>query len=263
MEALAWALIVSCITGIGCGALGAGIATLFDAGSNRTISILLSFAAGLMLSIICFDFVPEALEQGEGLLHLLLVTAFIAAGAIIVGVLGRVVDKRAQKRAHCSALDNPSTPLGSEQLKIAGLVMAIAIAMHNLPAGVSIGGSFASPDGTMIVSGVMIAVLLGLHSIPETMSMAIPLIHSGMSKARTILIGAAIGTFILIGTLIGYAIGEIDAFWMSMCLAFASGAMLFVMFGEILPESFLIFHSKKPALAVLGGLIFGIVLIGL
>ncbi len=308
MEMLGWMLLTVCITGIGSSALGAGIASFFDLSSNKLVSMLLSFAAGLMLAIICFDFIPEALELNDSIGHVFLVLLFVAAGAAIVGVLGKVVTLRAQKHTRSCEICSPDSSVDSEefenldsgnshplhtedelgdffdrspieqvhsnvddslqpkpkeQMKVAGMVMAIAIAMHNLPAGMSIGGSFVSPNGTMVMSGVIISVLLGLHSIPESMSMAIPLLHSGTSKTKAVLAGAAVGTFMVIGALLGFWIGEVGIFWMSMCLAFASGAMLYVLFGEILPESFMLFYSKQPAVAVLIGLGLGIVLVSI
>ncbi len=302
MEMFLWMLLVTAVTGIGSGVIGTAIATLFDSTSNRVISMSLSFAAGLMLSIICLDFLPHALEHDESILHTFLVILFVGIGAALVGILGRVVDIRAQKRAHCCALDDPliadalneeirhehmlqhddlarhsneETPAHSHtqiplnkqtpaQLKIAGWVIAFAIAIHNLPAGMSIGNSFTSAvDINMVVSGIIVAVLLGLHSIPESMSMAIPFLKSGLSKPKTILIGAFIGAFIVIGAILGFMIGEADTLWTALSLAFASGAMLYVLFGEILPEAFLLFHSKKPAIMVIAGIAIGLLLTAL
>lgn len=296
MPVLAQLILLTCITGIGSGALGAGIATMFDANSNRTTSILLSFAAGLMLSIVCFDFIPEAIELEEGIAHLFLVVAFISAGAALVGVLVHVIDKKAEKHNHCCVLDDPeiaatldeetkqahmqlhdrldsSQSVGHgrveekddspEGLKVAGTVLAAAIAMHNLPAGMSIGASFADSSGALIASGVTVAIVMGLHSIPESMSLGVPFLHAGYSKGKTIGIGALVGSTMVIGAAIGYAVGGIGMFWLAMSLAFASGAMLYVLFGEILPEAFSLFHSKKPTVAVIVGLVCGLVLVNL
>lgn len=297
MQLLLGLLAITCITGIGSGALGAAIATLFNIESNRSVSILLSFAAGVMLSVICFDFIPDAIELQEGLPHLKTVVVFIALGVALVGVLGHIVDMRAERHAHCCALDDPlianalddaakeahmqhhddvaahehhmhshrhiNMDGSKESLKMAGTVMAIAIALHNLPAGMSVGASFASPGGTLIGSGVMIAILIGVHSIPESMSLAIPFLHSGMHKGKAVLLAAGVGATMVVGGIIGFALGQIDTFWLSMSLAFASGAMLYVLFGEILPESFMLFHSKKPTVAVIVGLMLGLVLVNL
>ncbi|MGI6221153.1 MAG: ZIP family metal transporter [Coriobacteriales bacterium] len=296
-------LAVTCVTGIGSGALGAGIASLFDIDSNRTASVLLSFAAGIMLSVICFDFIPEALELREGWGHVAAVLLFIVAGVALVAVLGHVIDRRAQKRSHCCALDDPEiadrldekareehmrrhddlishdheevpghthihahhrVPLdlaSPRDLRLAGIVMALAIALHNLPAGISVGASFSGADGALVRSGIMIAILIGVHSIPESMSLAVPFLKAGVSKPRTLLIASAVGAMMVVGGLIGFALGEIGEFWLAVSLAFASGAMLYVLFGEILPESFLLFHSKKPAIAVIAGLVLGLLLV--
>ena len=299
MDPLVGLIALTCVTGIGSGVLGAGLATLFDLDSNRTMSMLLSFAAGLMLAVISFDFIPEAMELDEGPLHIALVVAAIAVGALIVGGLDRMIDRHAEKRAHCCAIDDPliAEALDEEirhehmmhhddiaqihthghahghghhipyegqsemQLKMAGFVMAVAIALHNLPAGISIGASFSGPDGSMVAAGVIIAILIGIHSIPESMAMAVPLLKSGLPKARTLLVAAFVGFLIVVGALIGFALGEVGTFWLAMSLAFASGAMLYVLFGEILPEAFLLFHSKRPAVAVIGGLVLGLVLV--
>ena len=303
MGAIGLLVVVTVITGIGSGALGSGIATLFDIDSNRTVSILLAFAAGIMLAVICFDFVPEALELREGWGHIAAVLLCIIVGVVLVAALGHVIDKRAQKRAHCCALDDPEiagmldektreehmrhhddivahghaehanhvhvhahhrVPLelaSPHDLKLAGIVMALAIALHNLPAGISVGASFSGADGALIRSGITIAILIGVHSIPESMSLAVPFLKSGLSKPKTVLIACAVGAMMVVGGLIGFALGEIDEFWLAMSLAFASGAMLYVLFGEILPESFLLFHSKRPAIAVIAGLVLGLLLV--
>ena len=309
MELLAALIVTTVIAGIGSGALGAGIATLFDLDSNRTMSILLSFAAGLMLAIVCFDFIPEAIELEEGVGHAATVCAVVAAGAAVVGGLDHVIERRSQKHAHCCAIDDPAIAelidektreehirlhddlarqhdhghaghghghshghshhhidldsADPSSLKVAGVVMALAIAMHNLPAGISIGASFASSSTGMLTAGVIIAVLIGIHSIPESMSLAVPFLHAGYSKGKTILIAGAVGAMMVVGALIGFALGEVGTFWLAMSLAFASGAMLYVLFGELLPESFMLFHSKKPTVAVIAGIILGILIIQL
>lgn len=301
MSALAQLILLTCITGIGAGAVGAGLASVFNIDSNRTMSILLSFAAGVMLSIVCFDFIPEALELDDSVSHLLLVILAIALGTALVGVLVKIIDNRAKKHAHCCALEDPviaqalddaakaahmqlheqqehehayghnhghghshiHIPLENQtphNLMIAGIVMAAAIAMHNIPAGMSIGASFSDPSGALIASGIVVAILMGVHSIPESISLSIPFLHAGKSRSWTILIASGVGATMVVGALIGFAVGEIDMFWMSMSLAFASGAMLYVLFGEILPEAFMLFHSKKPTIAVIVGLILGLLL---
>ena len=65
----------------------------------------------------------------------------------------------------------------------------------------------------------------------------------------------------LIGALLGYALGEIGPLGLTMSLGFASGAMLYVVFGEILPQSILMYHSKLPAFSTIAGILLGMLII--
>ena len=105
------------------------------------------------------------------------------------------------------------------------------------------------------------AVVIGLHNIPEGMSVAVPLISGGMPKWRSVLITALTGFPTVIGAVIGYQVGTLGALALTLSLSFASGAMLYVVFGELLPESILMWRSKKPAAAVVIGMLTGLAII--
>ena len=78
-------------------------------------------------------------------------------------------------------------------LFIAGVVMASAIALHNVPEGMTIGAAYASNNGQMGSAAIMLAILIGLHNIPEGMAVAVPLIAGGTSKWKAVLITASSG----------------------------------------------------------------------
>ncbi|MED9828481.1 MAG: ZIP family metal transporter, partial [Adlercreutzia sp.] len=146
-------------------------------------------------------------------------------------------------------------------LFVAGVVMACAIALHNIPEGMTIGASFAVSDNLMWGTGMIMAVLIGLHNIPEGMAVAVPLISGGTGRARATLITAACGLPTLLGAWLGFWLGDIGPLGLTLSLGFASGAMLYVVFGEILPEAYLIYRSKLPAFAVMVGLALGMFMI--
>jgi ZIP family zinc transporter len=141
------------------------------------------------------------------------------------------------------------------QLFLAGLVMACAIALHNLPEGMVIGSSYA---GAEIGTGFSV---IGLHNIPEGMAIAVPLIAGGVVKWKAILITALSGVPTIIGAALGYYLGMASPLSLSLSLSFASGAMLYVVFGELLPESILMWRSKIPAFAILVGMLVGMIII--
>ncbi|MBQ5760361.1 MAG: ZIP family metal transporter, partial [Clostridia bacterium] len=146
-------------------------------------------------------------------------------------------------------------------LFIAGIVMASAIALHNVPEGMTIGASYASQSGILGRSALILAVLIGLHNIPEGMAVSVPLISGGMPKKKAVCITAASGIPTIIGALLGYLLGELSAMGLALSLGFASGAMFYVVFGEIIPQAFLMYHSKLPAFSTIAGMLVGMLII--
>ena len=146
-------------------------------------------------------------------------------------------------------------------LFVAGVVMACAIALHNIPEGMTIGASYASNDGVMGSAALVLAVLIGLHNIPEGMAVSVPLISGGMQKGKAVLLTASSGIPTIFGALLGYLLGEIGAIGLCLSLGFASGAMLYVVFGEILPQAILMYYSKLPAFSTIVGILTGLLVI--
>ena len=107
----------------------------------------------------------------------------------------------------------------------------------------------------------MLAVILGLHDIPEGMAISVPLISGGMSRGKAVILTALSGLPTVLGALIGYAIGGMGAFGLALSLGFASGAMLYVVFGETIPQAILMYHSKLPAFSVIIGMLTGLLII--
>ncbi len=273
------ATFLSGVIGTGLGGLVGGL-TKKD--SSRVVSLFLSFAGGVMLSIVCFDLVAESLDpSGDGNKSYVALTLLgILIGYGVVFLLNRVIDKSTNHEVVHIDRDHPATAddLGElihsdhythhkekngtrTELFVAGIIMACAIALHNLPEGMVIGVSYASGASANGKAGLVMAVIIGLHNIPEGMAVAVPLIAGGMNKARAILLTALSGTPTILGALLGYALGGLGTAALCMSLSFAAGAMLYVVFGELLPESILMWRSKLPAFAVLIGILVGLIVI--
>ena len=125
----------------------------------------------------------------------------------------------------------------------------------------TIGASYASNDGVMGSAALMLAILIGLHNIPEGMAVAVPLISGGMGRFKSVLITALSGAPTIIGALLGYWLGDIGALGLAISLGFASGAMLYVVFGEILPQAILMYRSKIPTFFTIFGVMTGLLII--
>ena len=270
-------ILTTAIAGVVGTGLGGLIGAMLQKDSNRTVSLLLSFAGGVMLSVVCFDLVTEAIETGAGLLP---VIVSIALGVAITFALNYLIDRKTAPEVphidenHPKTADDLNELIHSDHLEqhyarndsklslfVAGIVMACAIALHNVPEGMTIGASYASNNGVMGSAALVLAVLIGLHNIPEGMAVSVPLISGGMKKSKAVLITAASGIPTILGALLGYLLGEIGPLGLTVSLGFASGAMLYVVFGEILPQSILMYHSKLPAFSAITGILVGLLII--
>ena len=269
-------LITTAMAGVVGTGIGGLIGALLQKDSNRMVSLLLSFAGGVMLSVVCCDLVIEAVETS---VNIWIVVGSIALGVAVTYFLNYLIDRIANPELdhidenHPKTADDLNELIHSDHLEhhraednhmglfVAGIVMACAIALHNVPEGMTIGASYASNDAVMGSAALLLAVLIGLHNIPEGMAVSVPLISGGMSKFKAVLITASSGIPTILGALLGFVLGEIGALGLALSLGFASGAMLYVVFGEIIPQSILMYHSKLPAFTDIGGILVGLLVI--
>lgn len=232
--------------------LGGVIGLLFRKSNNKVISCVLNVAAGVMISIVCFDLIPEAekLVNSNTFIWILgLITGFI----IIFG-LSQVLDKltKKKKNSYCNNYED----VQGKRLVRTGVIMVFAISLHNFPEGMAIGSTGSIEGG--FGKAILIAILLALHNVPEGMAISVPLITGGMPPAKAILLTTASGAVTLLGAIFGYLLGGISPALTAISLAVAGGAMLYITFAEILPESLFIYSGKITALFLLAGLVLGI-----
>ncbi|MBR5875163.1 MAG: ZIP family metal transporter [Oscillospiraceae bacterium] len=277
MSILVTLIATTAIAGVVGTGLGGLIGALLQKDSNRVVSLLLSFAAGVMLSVVCFDLVVEAIETNVGIY---VVIGAIALGVAVIYILNRIIDRKTNPEVahidenHSKTADDLNELIHSDHLEhhranndskfslfVAGVVMACAIALHNVPEGMTIGAAYASNNGALGGAAIVLAILIGLHNIPEGMAVSVPLIAGGMPKWKAVLITASSGIPTIIGALLGYILGEIGPVGLALSLGFASGAMLYVVFGEILPQAILMYRSKRPAFSAIGGMLVGLLII--
>ncbi len=278
-----WLLVgITAIAGVGGTGLGGAVACMFRKDSDKTVSLLLSFAAGVMTAVVCFDLLTEALHTDGPSSNVWLVVCGVVAGFAVIALLNALIDKATNHEVAHIDENHPRTADSLEELThanhlhehlegrqprsglfLAGLVMAAAIALHNVPEGMVIGASFARTVDQILSNrgGLVMALVIGLHNIPEGMAVAVPLISGGMSKWRSVGVTALSGAPTILGALMGFFIGTISPTALVISLSFASGAMLYVVFGELLPESILMWKSKLPATAVILGMLTGLIII--
>ena len=230
-------LLVTAAAGVGGTGMGGLLATMFHRDSGREASLLLSFAAGVMVGVSCFGLLTEAAAPGgrhHGVMGGL-------AGCGITAGLNGLLDHR--------------HPGGG--LLLAGLVMAAAIALHNVPEGMVIGASFI---GGTVRQGWTLAAVIGLHNVPEGMAIAAPMVAGGERRWKAAGIAALSGAPTVLGAALGWGLGTLGPTALTLTLSFAAGVMLYVVFGELLPESAGLWESRLPALSTVAGLLVGMLI---
>lgn len=283
-------LLITALTGVGGLAIGGGLAAAVHSPSDRTVSLLLRFTAGVMLSVVCFDLVADAAEDSS----ILPVLCWIMIGYLCTYLLNCWIDKQAhhthshggqppahehhehheqheqheqhghdhaagRKHPHLGHDNGELCACGHHTLHTAGLVLAAAVALHNMPVGMAIGATFAG--SAQDNGGVLAALIIGLHNVPEGMSIAAPLLAGGGKKAGAIGVAALSGLPTILGALLGYGAGTMNPLLLSISLSFAAGAMLYVIFGELLPESEQLWQNRLSGLATMLGMLLGMALI--
>ena len=208
--------------------------------SKKFLSFILSLASGLMISVVCFDLIPEALEISK------ISTTILG---ILFGVFSMIAcDILVQKKFN-SKYSNKNNRL----LKT-GIIVSIGLALHNFPEGLAIGSGF----GASIKLGYSLAIAILLHDIPEGVSMAVPMKNGGMKIYKVIIYVILSGVTTGIGAFFGALIGTISQEIIAICLAFAAGAMLYIVSGELTPESNNLYQGKLASIGNVIGFILGI-----
>ena len=236
--------------------LGAVIIWFFGLPGVKTLSGLLGFAGGIMIAISLFDLLPEALEMGS----MILVVAGFLLGAGMMYLLDKIIP-----HAHMSAPDKlevenvnnlDDANYFSNKILRTGYLIFLGIAIHNLPEGLAIGaGLEASPE-----LGLYIAVAIGLHNIPEGMAVAGPLRAGGLTFKKIFLLTLLAGLMTPLGAAIGLIMFSVSSLFVAGGLAFAAGAMIYIVNDELIPQA----HNLDSHVANAGliiGLLLGFVLL--
>lgn len=240
-------LIKTFLIGIFFGTFGTTIGGLIGvnlkSNSNKFLGFILSFASGLMMSIICFDLIPEAMEIAN--------LAVILLG-ILLGILTMII---------CDTLvkEKFSDKKGMNSLLRTGIIISIGLALHNIPEGLAIGTGFQAS----INLGLSLAIVIAIHDVPEGVSMAVPMKKGGMSKGKVIFYVIMSGISTGIGALVGHLIGGISESIIAASLSFAAGAMLYIVSGELTPEANNMYKGRMNAIGNILGFILGIIAISI
>ncbi len=233
------------ITALGVGGatiIGALIGFIFKKISHKFSDMILSFAAGVMLSAAVLGLILPSVEYG-GKFGLITTVVGIFLGALSLNLLDKLVP-----HLHRLAGSDIESHNNSGLDKI--LLFVTAIAIHNLPEGIAAGVGFGSGNPTQ---ALLIAGGIALQNIPEGMVIIAPMLTAGVSVKRTFWIAMATGLVEVIGTLLGYFAVSIASVILPFALAFAGGTMLYVVSDEMIPETHAHGNERGATYALLVG----------
>lgn len=279
-------LVLSLVAGIVGTGLGGIIGVLLKNKGNKVMGRVLSFAGGVMVGVVTFEMLPEAVEYSKiknsfEQSGILIAVSALVVGMLIIFGLNKMLDvienmrgthKSIEELHHETKVIEANDALmeanacgdtaavqavDKKSLLKAGLIMLLAIAFHNLPEGMAIGASGASNSQT----GILVAIIIAVHNIPEGMAISAPLASGGVKGWKTILLTALAGAATVVGALIGLAVGGISQLASGICMGLAGGAMLYVTFCEILPQSILMEEGRVPAVSMLVGIVCSMVFV--
>lgn len=216
--------------------------------SRRMEDGLLSLAAGIMLAATFFSLLLPALEYGAEHYDSSLAGPLSVAGGTFLGAAVLFLIHQYVPHEHFSRGRE-----GSDAYKLSRIWLFVtAITLHNFPEGLAVGVGFA---GGEVKNGVTLAIGIGLQNIPEGLAVAVALLSVGYTPLRSALIGIASGLVEPVGGLLGaMAVATLESL-MPWALAFAAGAMLFVISDEIIPETHNNGNQNLATFTLLGGFI--------
>lgn len=207
--------------------------------SDKVVSCLLSFAAGIMLSIIAFDLLPKSYEISG----FFIVTLGLCCGLLIVLFAEELIPSKKLRKY---------TGKKKDYLKM-GMIIMISLSLHNFPEGVALGSSYVYSENT----GLKIGILIAAHNIPEGMTVGIPLIMAGISPFFVILLTFLTGLPTAFGAVTGAVLGDISNYFIGFCLSAAASSMLYVTANQLIPEANILHKGKSSSVFLLIGFICG------
>lgn len=245
------ALLATCFTW-GVTALGAATVFLGRELNRKWLDGLLGFAGGVMIAASFWSLLAPAIEMAEadG------VPAWFpaAAGFLMGGVFLRAADKLLP-HLH---IEYPLTEAeGMKTTWRRTTLLVLAITLHNFPEGLAVGVAFGAaaagfPSATL-AGAMALAIGIGLQNFPEGLAVALPLRRAGTSRFKSFWYGQLSGAVEPIAGVIGAVAAVSARAILPYALAFAAGAMIFVVIEEVIPESQRAGHTDLSTLTALLG----------
>jgi ZIP family zinc transporter len=229
------ALLATCFTWF-LTALGASAVFFFKRVNRKVLDGMLGFAAGVMIAASYWSLLAPAIEMTEetgGIPWIPATAGFLLGGAFLWGV------DKLLPHLHIGYPTEEAEGLKTSWHR--SILLVLAITLHNFPEGLAVGVAFGAaaaglPSAT-VAGAVALAVGIGLQNFPEGMAVSVPLRREGMSRSKSFWYGQLSGVVEPIAGVLGAAAVLLITPILPYALAFAAGAMIYVVVEELIPES--------------------------
>jgi len=201
--------------------------------NRRLLDAMLGMAAGVMIAASFWSLLAPAIEMSDG--------SWIPAaiGFLLGGAVLRLID-RILPHVH-PALSAHAQPEGIRTSWQRSILLVLAVTLHNIPEGLAVGVAFgaaaAGVEGATVASAIALALGIGLQNFPEGLAVAMPLRREGISRRRAFMYGQLSGMVEPIAGVLGAWLVLTMRALLPYALAFAAGAMIFVVVEELIPEA--------------------------
>ena len=225
-------------------ALGSAIVFFFKKINKTILDCMLSIAAGVMIAASFWSLLSPSIEMAEnlGLNKIIMPTlGFISGGLLLL-----ITDKIFQKK---------NKDISSQKKR--SLMLISSITLHNIPEGLAVGVAFGSVmynlEGATILSALGLALGIGIQNFPEGTAVSVPLRCEGLSRTKAFFLGQLSGVVEPIAGVIGALLVLKVRLVLPFLLAFAAGAMIYVVAEELIPESQTNRHKSLISICTLIG----------
>ena len=221
--------------------LGASVVFIFKKMNKTTMDAMLGLSAGVMLAATFWSLLSPALEMAENLelTPWLIVSLGVLSGGLLLYTGDKIFAKLTKKKSNSNSIKR-------------SLMLIFSITLHNIPEGMAIGVAFGSVfynlDGATLTSAVMLAIGIGIQNFPEGSAVSLPLRREGMKRSKAFLFGVLSGIVEPISAVIGAILVIKIKILLPILLAFAGGAMIYVVVQELIPDSQT--NKKKDLMAL-------------
>jgi len=235
-------------------ALGASLVFLFKGMNRAFFDGMLGFTGGVMVAASFWSLLAPGIEMspGEGFVKVIPAVVGFGLGALFLFGLDKILP-----HLHVNFKESEKEGVKTPWHKTTLLVLAITL--HNIPEGLAVGvlfgGVAAGFDGATIGGAVALAIGIGLQNFPEGFAVSMPLRRQGLSKRKSFMYGQSSAIVEPIAAVIGaWAVMTFQPI-LPYALAFAAGAMIFVVVEEVIPETQRDKYTDIATLGFIGGFI--------